>query len=549
MQWMHHFFRLRSWARLFLLPGILVLSLLITGIWFPTPTYAATFTQHILTDHVPVPLFNNADNDIGILQTSSGLWVQATGTIGSAASADHGWTTEWHRYTGTTMDNLVQQSNGILDPTSFTRPYGDDKYWSSGTWQDAQGIWYTPVHVEYSYYAGSDGTISYPHWKRRIGLATSTDQGVHWHYQGDILTYDPLEPKPNPNYYHFGDGDLRLFVDSRAGYFYIYYMTGWTSSTDTYVLQPYMAVARSPISAHMAPGSWTKWYHGSWNQPGLQGLDSEVFPGATTSLSVHYNTYLGTYMMIDNIGPETHLVGRVATATDLSKQNWQTVNTHFPTTLQWYNWPVDPSTQDRYMIGRTFRLYSSANMNVDANGQVMYSKYMLVTLSKHGSYTYEAASDFSTQQGKKQWYYHYTTDETTYTNMRWDSTNKVWSGPESYCWLAAGYEHPGGTTCAASLTWIAPTQGTLTITARNQIITIDTGSGAAGVYIMIKRNGEQLWPQTGWHSIPPGGTQVIPTLTTTVSAGDALHFIVAHAGTTNNFDSTSWDPIITLVSA
>jgi hypothetical protein len=275
------------------------------------------------------------------------------------------------------MDNLVQQSNSVLD-ASFTQPNGDDKYWSSGVWRQG-GIWYTPVHVEYSYGEQPNEPCSYPHHQRRIGLATSTDQGGHWHYQGDILTYDPNMPKPDPSYSNFGDGDLRLFVDSAAGYFYIYYLTSWTSPNSNQLLNPYMAVARSPIHAHMAPGSWTKWYNGSWNQPGLQGLDSEVFPNATPSLSVQYNAYLGQYMMIDNVMINNTPVGRIATATDLSIQNWQTVDTNFPNTLQWYNWPVDPRTQNRYQIGRTFRLYSSQNGNNGVN-----SKYMLVTLSKNG---------------------------------------------------------------------------------------------------------------------------------------------------------------------
>src|SRR5260370_32770583 len=236
--------------------GLLCLAFRTISIWSPAYAHAVSFTYTVATD-TAAKLFNNSDNDVGIVQTSSGLWVQASGTFGSPDYCEY--STEWDRYKGTTMDNLVQQPNSVLD-SSFTQPNGDDKYWSSGVWQDARGIWYTPVHVEYSYGVKPNQSCTYPDHKRRIGLATSTDQGAHWHYQGDILTYDPNLPKPNPIYYNFGDGDLRLFVDSAAGYFYIYYLTGWTDPIHSQLLNPYMAVARSPIHAQMAPCSLTKRY-------------------------------------------------------------------------------------------------------------------------------------------------------------------------------------------------------------------------------------------------------------------------------------------------
>lgn len=490
-----------------------------------SPVFAASTFWKAESQSVPAELFNNADNDVGIVKNGSDLWVQMAGFPDGASDP------VWLRYKGTTVDTLTRQADGILD-SSFNRPNGDDRYWSSGIWQDSNGTWYTPVHVEYAYYAfNSQGQTTYPHWKRRIGLATSNDQGAHWHYQADILTYNPNQPgKPDPSDYNFGDGDLRLFVDSATGYFYIYYATGWTNPTSTDIQGGYVAVARSPISAHMAPGSWTKWYLGSWSQPGLQGSDSEVFPGATSSLTIQYSTYLNKYVMIDD--------GRITTATDLGLQDWVAPDTTFLSTL-WYNWTVDQNTQNKYQIGQAFRLYTSQNDNDNEE-----SRYTLIRYPQGNGLSYDATGGYDTVQGQDQWRYQYMTGSSyVYSDMAWDSTNNIWAGPEPYCWIGIDYQHPGNANCAASRTWIAPASGAVTIAASNHTIrSVDTGG--TGVDVMITLNGTQLWPAAGWQHIPSGSSLAVPTLTATVSLGDALHFLVRHSGSTNDYDSTAWDPLI-----
>lgn len=312
---------------------------------------AATGFDWTIGPDVLATAFNTSDCDLGIVNNKNRLWVQTS------------WWPDWRRYVGTTMDNIVQVENAVRD-SSFIQPHGDDAYWTGGIWADDHGVWYAPVHIEYDYAT----PWSYPHWTRRMGLATSRDLGAHWHFEGDILTTDPTAPKPDPTFSDFGDGDHRMFIDEPGGYAYLYYERGWSSPDDGNLHDSYMAVARSRLRDRLAPGSWEKWYDGAWSEPGLGGLDSEVAAGATVFLSVHYNTYLRRYVLLD--------VSGVWTATDLNRQNWQVVGA-FPSRIYWYNTPIDDQTWQRWRIGRSLRLYSSQTHvdNVD-------SKYMPIAFSR-----------------------------------------------------------------------------------------------------------------------------------------------------------------------
>ena len=276
-----------------------------------------------------------------------------------------------YRFRGTTMDNLVRQSDGIKD-SSFSQPYGDDEYWIASAWTDpATGTWYATVHVEFHY------TTSGSHF-RRIGLATSTDDGAHWHYDGDIITSDSSYNMADYSgaYYNDGQGDQKLFVDTADGYFYLYYRDDVVNKTDYEDRTSTMAVARCSIADKMAPGCWRKFYNGSWSQPGLGGHESAIFSDAD-SATVFFDTYIGRYIAIGVY--ETALGDFISEATNLASQNWsapQPFSGGATSRTKWYNWPVDPKTWARMSVGQIFRLYSS---DVDTSGP---TKYMDVLLCK-----------------------------------------------------------------------------------------------------------------------------------------------------------------------
>lgn len=334
---------------------------LLIGLQLASKTEASDFTWVAGSD-VAVPLLNSQDADAGVVQNGPNLDIQ------TALEFD------WSRYRGTTLDNLVKLAPAQRD-ASFTQLNGDI-YWTNGIWQDTDGKRYAIVHVEYNYVLPKTPFL----WKRRIGLATSSDQGANWHYEGDILTTNPARPG-NPgdstgtplDFQDFGCGDTYLCIDRRAGYFYVYYMTAWVYTSTGWRTAQAMNVARCPISAKMAPGQWTKWRDNAWTSPGLGGIETGVF-NATDAAVVHFNTYLNAFVAI---GHDSDSRSWISTATSLAAQNWQPRDYTFPQRLYWYNWPIDPVTHDRYEIGQTLRLYSA-----QANVGNVATKYFTLTLHR-----------------------------------------------------------------------------------------------------------------------------------------------------------------------
>lgn len=304
--------------------------------------------------------FGHLDGDPGLIKEGSDLWFYfANGGFGTQVV---------YRFKGTTMDNLVQQSNSVRD-SSFNHPYGDDKYWIVGGWRDpATGKWWATVHVEFHY------TNPYATWFRRIGLASSTDKGATWHYEGDIITSDSSYNQSDyaGSYFNSGQGDQKFFVDQVGGYFYVFYRNDWMNKTNFDDRTSQIRVARCPIASKMAPGCWKKWYNGSWSQPGLGGHETDIFSDAD-SASVFYNSYLGKFVAI---GAHVKASGNfVAETTDLASQIW-TVDHGLCDRIKWYNFPIDPSTWDKMVVGQTFRFYSSDS---SYSGP---TKYMKITFTK-----------------------------------------------------------------------------------------------------------------------------------------------------------------------
>ncbi len=345
----------------------LALTLVAAG-WTLPARSAGAFTWTAGPD-VAVPLLNTEDAEAGVVQDGPTLWVQTS------------LYPNWYRYSGTTLDTLVAQPPGTRDG-SFTQPNHDDAYWTDAMWEAPNGTYYAIIHVEYDYAVPRQAFL----WKRRIGVAVSTNQGATWTYAGDIITPNanrPGAPTPTSAYQDFGCGDTYLFVDRTGGYFYLYYMTAWVNASTGWRSNQVMSVARCPISAAMAPGAWSKWSGGTWTQPGLGGLEDPVFAGtgyvagaifSGTDMSVvHFNTYLNEYVAI---GHDTSNQCWISTCTNIATQNWQPANYSFPQRLYWYNWPVDPVTNNPYEIGQTFRLYSS---QADTSGTP--TKYFTVTFN------------------------------------------------------------------------------------------------------------------------------------------------------------------------
>lgn len=341
-----------------------LLLALIISVFIPyTPAISASFTWSLGND-VPASAFRYVDGTPGIVQDGNDVWLIYSD--GATAGAPI------RRYKGTSLDDLVRQSDGVKD-YSFNQPYGDDVYWiMGGIWSD-NGIWYSTVHVEFNY----QGTGINRTWFRRIGIATSNDKGATWHYWCDIITsnHSYNVDEGTSDYFNYGPGGQHLYVDEENGYFYLYYGVAWCEKTGVVNQTPTIRVARSPISQKMDQGSWTKWYNGSWSQPGLFGNDSDINMMHANELHVSYNTYLNKYMAIGSLW-NYGAIGVIMTCTDLAQQDWTEYEYFAPSNrMMWYHWSVDPSSMSMWTTGQTFRQYTS-KCYVDG----VESKYMNVTL-------------------------------------------------------------------------------------------------------------------------------------------------------------------------
>ncbi|OIK23541.1 hypothetical protein VT52_031935 [Streptomyces malaysiense] len=278
----------------------------------------------------------------------------------------------------------------------------------SGVWIDPDtGDWYGLVHNEFTPQPFGDGL----HFDA-VDYAVSTDRGRTWTIEDHVIT-SPFSTVrgdtaafPNQTY-DYGDGDQRLFVDTASGYFYVYYGSrivdkkgGWKAF--------YEHVARAPIAAKMAPGSWRKWYDGAWSQPGTGGKESDIVPvdadhptgrvpaadeydpastGTTAEqiaagktpptsplfvMNIAYDAYLGLYIgepqAVDQSGNSPqHLYA----TDDLATQKWHLIgDTGDYTNASWYRWFLDGANRTgSSIVGRTVRSYCAYGCAHGADGE------------------------------------------------------------------------------------------------------------------------------------------------------------------------------------
>ncbi|MER5884162.1 RICIN domain-containing protein [Streptomyces sp. NPDC001941] len=276
----------------------------------------------------------------------------------------------------------------------------------SGVWVDPDtGDWYGLVHNEFTPQPFGDG-IHYD----AIDYAVSRDQGRTWDVKDHAIT-SPYSTKRGDNTafphetYNYGDGDQRLFVDTASGYFYLYYGSRIVAKNGNWE-DSLAHVARAPIAAKMAPGSWRKWYDGAWSQPGTGGRESNMVPvdaaGTTgyTPVSGDYDpANAGTVaqqiaagelppkspLFVMNIAYDAHLglyVGepeavsgsapqRFYVTDDLATQKWRLAgDTGSYRTNSWYRWFLDSANRtNSQIVGRGFRSYCVWECANGANGE------------------------------------------------------------------------------------------------------------------------------------------------------------------------------------
>lgn len=148
--------------------------------------------------------------------------------------------------------------------------------------------------------------------------------------------------------------------------------------------------------------------------------------------------------------------------------------------------------------------------------------------------TYTMNTGYSNVQGQGQWYYKQW-DGSTYSDMSWDTTNKLWRGAYTFNLIYNGAFHPDENDSV--LAWRAPRDGTISINSKS----ISVASGGDGVYVKAMKGSSNVWPASGWQYISAGGSVTFPKTTLDVSQNEYIYFIVNKYGN-NSCDTTYWSP-------
>lgn len=141
-----------------------------------------------------------------------------------------------------------------------------------------------------------------------IGAAVSHDNGLTWTDLGFIIQDDPSTYNCQTLNFYFagGSGDFCVNVDRQKKYIYFTFNT-----YDGRLERQGVCVARMKYEDRKAPmGKVWKWHESDWRQPGVFGITTPVFetvkdwhspaPDAFWGASIHYNTYLESYVMLLN---------------------------------------------------------------------------------------------------------------------------------------------------------------------------------------------------------------------------------------------------------
>jgi hypothetical protein len=182
--------------------------------------------------------------------------------------------------------------------------------WLEAVWKDpASATYYGWYHFEPSDLPCAPLTAPI------IGAAISLDAGLTWQDQGPVLEagYE-YDCDYRNGYFTGGHGDFSVIVGPRGEHFYFLF-SNYAGPPE----EQGVAVARGRVADRGQPGSVTKYYRGAWNEPGIGGKVTPLFPTTTGwrgpyveafwGPSVHWNTYLQSYVALLN-------------RTDTDAENW-----------------------------------------------------------------------------------------------------------------------------------------------------------------------------------------------------------------------------------
>jgi len=155
---------------------------------------------------------------------------------------------------------------------------------------------------------------------------------------------------------------------------------------------------------------------------------------------------------------------------------------------------------------------------------------------------HQALGEFGPTQGGQGWTYEQTADGHSYAELKWDK-----GGYEGF-WAGSGLGRIGRIWCqpaaAAEIarTFKAGDDGLVTLTG--QIQKDPSARSESPVQVRIEHNDEQIWPVSGWASVPAFGAPLTCEVKRrAVRKGDTLRFVVKRNGE-NQPQPIVWNPMI-----
>jgi hypothetical protein len=262
-------------------------------------------------------------------------------------------------YSGGSLETLRPMSSLVLHSgTGFD---------SCGAWLNS--VWRDGTLIRGWYHAETD--CAYPQTRKSVAYAESDNGGLTFvkpnYPDNQVITSPPKYTDPS----HDDEGDHRVIQVGE--YLYMYFLSNHRPSWQIYV-------ARSLISDKGLPGTWQKYYNGSFTQPGLGGEASPVASWTDLATSwVSYNSYLDSYVgfsgVWDNVSGRQNGFGFSASVDGLN--NWAAIinaSTGQPYFLLSYEGSWDRQANNRDLVA--YPSFVSADGDSNQVGDIFWLYYM-----------------------------------------------------------------------------------------------------------------------------------------------------------------------------
>ena len=212
-----------------------------------------------------------------------------------------------HIFNSTGRPMLTKGADQLLMYLGSPKAVGVDTHdhfpmWIEAVWQDEDGTLYAWYHHEPDGVC-PDSSLSKP----QIGALVSGDGGATFIDLGIVLASgDPADCSAQNGFFAGGHGDFSVILDRDHRYFYFLFGNYGGDHAGQGV-----AIARMAFEDRASPaGAVWKYHEAVWEEPGLEGRVTPIFPASVAwqdahadsfwGPSVHWNTYLQTYVVLLN---------------------------------------------------------------------------------------------------------------------------------------------------------------------------------------------------------------------------------------------------------